>query len=120
MAYAKAKEICADIFDDEITVCIIRIFGGKSLLSVLSVLRDLRHIGLYPPVTKQHWKDKDDEDPEWDSDDLYWHTIALTFPKRDLNKLLWCSLAADLGIRPCPHGELLSFRSEKIHLSLPL
>ncbi len=33
VAYAKAQEICADIFDDEITVC-IRMFGGKSLLSV--------------------------------------------------------------------------------------
>lgn len=109
LAYKKAQEICSNIFDDEIVVC-IRIFGRKSLLSVLSVLKDLRNIGLYPSVKKEHWKEKNKDYPEWVIDENeYWHTVAFTLPKDALNKLLWCSLACNQGIKPCPPADYYLF-----------
>ena len=113
VAYGKALEICSDIFDDNITVC-VRIFGGRSLLSVLSVLRELREIGLFPSVSMEHWKEKNEEDPEWATDENeYWHTIAYTLPNKSLNKLLWCSLACDQGIKPCPPAIYYLFNLKK-------
>ncbi|UTF60908.1 DUF3885 domain-containing protein [Gilvimarinus sp. DA14] len=113
LAHKKAQEICSNIFEDEIVLC-IRIFGRESLLSVLSILKELRCIGLYPSMKKEHWKEKNEEDPEWVTDeDEYWHTVAFTLPKDALNKLLWCSLACDQGIKPCPPAEYYLFDLKK-------
>jgi hypothetical protein len=113
LAFNKAKEICSCIFDDEIVVC-VRIFGRESLVSVLSVLKELRDIGLYPSVAKEHWKEKNQDDPDWATgEDEYWHTVAFRMPKSSLDKLLWCSLACDQGIRPCPPAEYYLFDLKK-------
>ncbi len=113
LAYGKAFEICSSIFDDEIVVC-LRIFGRKPLLSVLPVIKDLKSIGLYPSTKKEHWKEKNIYDPEWATDeDEYWHTIAFHLPIDALKKLLWCSLASDQGIKPCPSAGYYLFDLEK-------
>ncbi|UPW17091.1 DUF3885 domain-containing protein [Agarivorans sp. TSD2052] len=119
LAFRKALEICESIFDDEILVC-IRTFGGKSLLSVLPVVRELKNIGLYPPTKKEHWKEKNQDDPEWATDeDEYWHTIAFHLPSSALKKLLWCSLACDQGIKPCPPASYYLFDLKKSIEVLP-
>jgi hypothetical protein len=112
-AYQKAFEICARIFGGEITVC-VRIFGRRSLVSALSVIRDLREVGLYPLGQKEHWKEKNMESPDWTTDDdEYWHIIAFSLPVEALKKLLWCSLARDLRIKPCPRAQYYLFDLEK-------
>lgn len=109
VAFSKAVEICSEIFDDEILVC-VRILGDERLLSVLSVIRQLKDIGLYPATAKEYWKVKNTEDPEWSTDENeHWHTIAYALPASALKKLLWCSLAVDQRIKPCAPAEFYLF-----------
>lgn len=113
LAYKKAQEVCSSIFDDEFVVC-VRIFGGKSLLSVLHVIKELRYIGLYPSIEKEYWKEKIEEDPDWATgEDEFCHTVAYMLPKDALNKLLWCSLASNQGIKPCPAAQYYLFDFKK-------
>ncbi|WP_444885844.1 DUF3885 domain-containing protein [Microbulbifer sp. PSTR4-B] len=105
LALRKSHEICEEIFDKEIVAC-YRIFSNEPLVSSISTFRELRNIGLFPKKVKEkeHWLERVAVDEGWiegETED-YWHTIAIKLPKSSLKKLLWCSMAQDLGVKPCP------------------
>lgn len=113
VAQRKALEICSAIFDTELLLC-ARIYGGSSLVSVSSVIKDLKRIGLYPNGDKEHWKQQDEEEPVWENEEIgYWHTISFRVPNKDLAKILWCCFARDLAIEPCPQADLFLVNIEK-------
>ena len=113
LACKKAHEICSSIFDDEIVIC-IRIVGRESLLSVLSCLKELRDLDLYPSTLKEHWKEKSKNEPEWAlGGDEYWHTVAFRVPKEKLEKLLWFILACSPGIGSCLSAQYYLFNFNK-------
>ena len=97
-AHRKAIDICRFVFSDSenITVC-VKIFGGKSVLSILQSFRELKNAGLYPTNDKQHWTVFD---AEWGDDETYsnssWHYIAFSIPIELLPNVLWCALATDI------------------------
>ena len=76
-AYKKSIEICSSIFQHEFVLC-VRIYGSKSLMSVLSVLKDIKSIGLFPEVDKEHWSELASEDIDWTDEEAedYWHHIG--------------------------------------------
>ncbi len=114
LALRKSHEICEEVFDKEIVAC-YRIFSDKPLVSSISTFRELRDIGLFPEKEKEHWLEHvavDEGCIEGESED-YWHTIAIKLPKSSLKKLLWCSMAQGLGIKPCPLVNIYLFELTK-------
>ena len=121
-AHRKAMEICNQVFDgcEEITIC-VKVFGGRTLLSSLSILRSLREAGLYPAVDKEHWSEFDEE---WQGDDDYthslWHYIAFKAPREYLINALWCALSSDFGlIEPSPQADIYLFNLDKEIMVFP-
>lgn len=111
-AHQKAMRVCRQVFRacEDITIC-VKIFGGKTLLSRLSALRELRGAGLLPETDKEHWSQFDEE---WRGDEDYadslWHYIAFNAPKEYLINALWCALASDFGfIKPNPMAAVYLF-----------
>lgn len=112
VALKKSREICSEIFQEEFTLC-IRIYGGKSLLSVLSVIRELRDIDLYPAQGKEHWSELVEDDGDWPDANDRWHTIAFKLPTRHIAKALWCAMATDIMVKPCPRACFYLFDLDK-------
>ncbi|BBM02521.1 DUF3885 domain-containing protein [Microbulbifer sp. GL-2] len=114
LALRKSHEICEDIFDKEIVAC-YRIFSDEPLVSSISTFRELRDIGLFPERDKEHWFERVAVDEDWieDENEDYWHTVAVKLPKSSLKKLLWCSMAQDLGVKPCPQVNIYLFDLSK-------
>ncbi|WCN15511.1 DUF3885 domain-containing protein [Marinomonas mediterranea] len=115
-------EVCGHIFGDceDITVC-VKVYGEKSLVSSVSVLRSLREVGLFPKSNKEHWSEFDDE---WVDDEDFansrWHYIAFEVPLECLVNALWCALATDLGgIEPSPSANIYLFNLEKSVMIFP-
>jgi len=105
-ARKKALEICNVVFGNEFLLC-VRIYGGLNLVPVLSVIKDLKRIGLYPDSYKEHWRQRDHEEPLWEAEEIgYWHTISFRVSKKELDKILWCCFSRDLAIKPCPQADL--------------
>ncbi len=115
-AHRKALEICNGIFQagEMVQVC-IKFFGGKSLLSELSIVKALKVAGIFPDTPKEHWTEFD---PEWEGDEdyknIFWHFIAFKMPHSALTNLLWCALATDFGnIEPNPKVMVYLFNFER-------
>lgn len=98
-AHRRAMEVCRFIFSnsENIVVC-VKVFGGKTALSILPCLRSLKTIGLNPGNEREYWTEFDDE---WINDEDYlsslWHYIAFPLPIDKLADVLWCALASDFG-----------------------
>jgi hypothetical protein len=121
-AHRKGMEVCSQIFNgcENITIC-IRVYGGKTLLSSLSILKSLREVGLYPVSGKEHWSEFDEE---WHGDEDYaeslWHYIAFQAPSESLVNALWCALASDFGyIEPSPMADVYLFNLDKEVMVFP-
>ncbi|MDX1538715.1 DUF3885 domain-containing protein [Arsukibacterium sp.] len=121
-AHRKGMEICSQVFDgsEDITIC-VRIYGGKTLLSTLSILKSLRDAGLYPASGKEHWTEFDEE---WRGDEDYsgslWHFIAFKAPTKCLINALWCALSSDFGfIEPSPMADIYLFNLDKDVMVFP-
>jgi len=121
-AHKKGMEVCDEIFSSEevITVC-VRIFGGKSLASRMSVVKKLSEAGLFPEGAKEHWTEIDEE---WEGDEDYldkrWHYIAFEAPKERLVNSLWCALSTDFGyIEPNPSAIIYLFNLQSKLMIFP-
>jgi hypothetical protein len=121
-AHRKGMEICTQIFNDceNITIC-VKIYGGKTLLSCLSILKSLREAGLYPTSDKEYWTEFDEE---WQDDEDFtgslWHYIAFKIPAEYLVNALWCALSSDFGcIKPSPEADIYLFNLDKEVMAFP-
>ncbi len=121
-AHRKGIEICKPVFEgcDNITIC-VKIYGGKTLLSCLKTIKDLREAGLYPASNKEHWTEFDEE---WQGDEDFanslWHYIAFDVPHESLVNALWCALSSDFGsIQPSPDADIYLFNLDKDLMVFP-
>ncbi len=121
-AHRKGMEVCSQLFSgcEDITIC-VKVYGGKTLLSSLSILKSLREAGLYPTSDKEHWSEFDDE---WKRDEDYadslWHFIAFKAPIEILVNALWCALSSDFGnIEPSPMADIYMFNLNKEVMVFP-
>ena len=116
MAHRKGMEICEKVFASEqkIVVC-LKIFGDKSLLSTLAVIRELSEMGLFFGKEKEHWTAFEED---WKDDEDYanclWHYVAFNAPLELLPNILWCAFSSDFGvIQPNPDARVYLFNFEK-------
>ncbi len=121
-AHRKGMEVCTRIFSgcEEVTIC-VKVYGGKTLLSSLSILKSLREAGLYPISGKEHWTEFDEE---WVGDEDYanslWHFIAFKAPSENLVNALWCAFSSDFGsIEPRPMADVYLFNLDKEVMVFP-
>jgi len=115
-AHRKGMKICEELFESEkeITIC-FKIFGGKSLLSCLSAIRELKDAGLFGDGDKEHWTEFEEEwKEEEDFNNCLWHYLALKVPFEYLENVLWCAFALDFGIiKPNPQARVYIFNFDK-------
>ncbi len=121
-AHRKAMEVCDEVFSgcEDITVC-VKVYGEKRIISIISVLRALREIGLYPKSDKEHWSEFDSD---WTGDENFanskWHYIAFKVPLEYLVNALWGAMASDFGsIKPSPNANIYLFNLEKNVMIFP-
>lgn len=98
-AHRKAMDVCRFTFTDpeNIVVC-VKVFGGKTSLSILPCFRSLKKVGLSPGNDKEYWTEFDED---WIVEENYssslWHYIAFSLSTDKLANVLWCALAADFA-----------------------
>jgi Domain of unknown function (DUF3885) len=99
-AYERSKAIIDFGLGDlkTVTVC-INFYGSSTLVSKLSVFRNLRKCGITIPKTAEIWQHQ--EPPEFDEDvDLFRTFICFEIEFSQIDLFLWGTLANELGIRP--------------------
>ncbi len=115
-AHRKGLEICKQALspENDMTVC-FKIFGQKYLFATLSVIRELKHSGLFIATPKEHWTVREEE---WKDDEEYanclWHYLAFQVPLELLPNILWCAFSSDFGIiKPNPGARVYLFNFKK-------
>lgn len=97
-AHRKAHAICSEVFKttQSFTVC-LSTYLYKPALSFRDDLRRLKRAGIRIPRTKEMWVSRSAEDEA-----ALLHT-AFVADRTLLDNFLWCALAVDLNIEPCPN-----------------
>lgn len=116
-AHRKGMEICDEIFspDQHVTIC-VKLYGGKTLLSCLSIIRSLRDFEVYSKFNvKEYWREELDEeyDDRLDENSM-WHYVVLEIPPELILNALWCAFSSDFGyIQPASPAALYLFEFQK-------
>jgi len=100
-AHRKASAICREVFDraQTFTVC-MSVYLYKPAFSFRDNLRKLRLAGIRIPRSKAIWVALDGDGDGADDGLLH---VAFAADRALLDNFLWCALATDLTIEPCPH-----------------
>lgn len=106
-AMSKAQDLCNEVFseDDTLGVC-LSFYGGKTLLSALSLFKDVEDCGLKIPKGSECWCEPGSEKGD------YRHFILFNVPRSSLTSVLWGAIAQDLGVRPRIRGSIYVFSLE--------
>ena len=104
-AYTKASEILGAVFEEQKDAhACLGFYGEKTLLSNLSVFRDIRDCQITIPKSEcEIWQGIEPEE------ELLRTYIAFPVQKDDIPKLLWSALAADLGVKPRANCDVYLF-----------
>ncbi len=113
-AMDKAQILCNEVFADSSSfgVC-LSFYGGKTLLSALSLFKDVKDCGLEIPKGSECWCNPTPQEGN------YRHFVLFTVPRSSLTSVLWGAIAQDLGVRPRIRGSLYLFSLEKTVLANP-
>jgi hypothetical protein len=122
LAMRKAREICADIFDEgQPLITCLRTRAESSAFAHRKTLRELQAAEIRIPRDKCVWLEAVPPD-DWFEENTqeWWVNVAFETPADSLQRLLWCALAVDFGsIRPRPGCDVYLFELGKGIAVLP-